>query len=348
MNEKLINELTVSVIVPVYNAQETICLCVDSILHQDYTDYELILIDDGSSDKSAEICDNYSDKNKKVVVYHTDNNGVSAARNLGIEKAKGKYILFVDSDDYVTENYIRRLIEIKEQKTDTDNIWCGFRTFRNSNKDVFIEKYVYDKNTELSLIDYKKIMTLHEKWLDAGPYCKLYDRNVINRNNIRFPVDLSLGEDLIFNFRYLDCTNGKICVLNEDNYNYYLNDGNSLGTKYYSQLFDIYKTINATMRDYVKKWGCDELEVQKFYNACFFKYEVCLKNTFNKKNKNPRNEKYRQNNEILNSSEFSEAFSKMSYKPNLLLRAAYKTKKYEFVQLSDKIISLLATIKKKL
>ena len=103
MNEKI------SVIVPVYNVEKYIGECIKSIINQDYENIEIILVDDGSNDKSGEICDEYTLKDKRVKVIHKENGGVSSARNRGIESSTGEYIAFVDGDDYVTKDYVSYL-----------------------------------------------------------------------------------------------------------------------------------------------------------------------------------------------------------------------------------------------
>lgn len=109
MNEKI------SVIIPVYNCEKYLNKCVDSVLNQTYTNYEIILIDDGSTDRSSEICDKYEKVSKKVKVLHQKNSGVSQARNNGVDIAEGKYICFLDSDDYIEKEYFKFAIE-KMQK----------------------------------------------------------------------------------------------------------------------------------------------------------------------------------------------------------------------------------------
>lgn len=113
----------ISVIIPVYNVEDYLTECVDSILNQTYKNYEILLIDDGSTDKSPQICDTYSEKNNKIRVIHTRNRGLSAARNLGTEKAQGEYIFYLDSDDYVENNVLERMLKIVEQ--DNADIVCG-------------------------------------------------------------------------------------------------------------------------------------------------------------------------------------------------------------------------------
>ena len=100
----------VSVIIPVYQAQDFLGLCLDSVLAQSFTDYELILVDDGSMDASGIICDEYERKDGRIKVIHQQNVGSSAARNTGLEEAKGDYILFIDADDWVDSNHLERVL----------------------------------------------------------------------------------------------------------------------------------------------------------------------------------------------------------------------------------------------
>lgn len=132
------NSTLVSIIVPVYNAEKTLQQCVDSIIRQTYTNIEIILIDDGSKDKSRDICDAYSEKDNRVIVYHSYNGGPGKSRNIGIDLATGKYLCFVDADDYVDEKEIEVLVEIIEQRG-LDCIQFGFRYFEN---DIVSEKCV--------------------------------------------------------------------------------------------------------------------------------------------------------------------------------------------------------------
>ena len=100
----------ISVIIPVYNAESTLRRCVDSVLAQTYTDFECLLIDDGSTDKSGEMCDEYAAKDSRVRVFHKENGGVSSARNVGLDNAKGEWITFLDSDDYIEEEFLGSIV----------------------------------------------------------------------------------------------------------------------------------------------------------------------------------------------------------------------------------------------
>ena len=266
----------ISIIVPVYNAEKVLHYCVDSLLSQTYRDFEIILVDDGSTDCSGTVCDNYADKDPRIRVIHQQNGGVSNARNNGIIEAKGEYICFVDSDDYVSSNYLSALIEVKDRYPNIDNIWCGMQTTNGYDKDNALRRVVFSNNESISFSSRKNIMDLHEKWLNACPFCKLFSREVIISNNLSFDERLSLGEDLLFNFDYLDCTRDEIVVHNNALYYYVQSDSHSLTKGFQKDLFEKNKIVNKAMFDYMIKWGCDNNHFIKYYNNCFFIYEyIC-------------------------------------------------------------------------
>jgi glycosyltransferase involved in cell wall biosynthesis len=163
----------ISVVVPVYKVEQVLHYCIESILRQTYSNFELLLIDDGSPDKSGEICDEYAKKDKRVKVIHKKNEGVSIARNTGFDNAKGEYIVCVDSDDYVDERYLQDFIDVINEYPDAEMIWCGFTTVKDYEKNI-IQNVRYDESENLVKTHLSKIMTLRQKWLDASPCTKLY------------------------------------------------------------------------------------------------------------------------------------------------------------------------------
>lgn len=312
----------ISIIVPVYNVESVLQYCVDGILNQSFVDYEIVLIDDGSSDNSGGICDHYAKTDPRVKTIHTANCGVSSARNTGLKTAIGEYICFIDSDDYVNPNYLSNLIDSKNLFQDYDNIWCGFQTVKGYSASTPIKTVLFSETEDISFLKVRQIMDLHQKWLSAGPVCKLYSHQIILDNNLSFDETLSLGEDLIFNLQYLDCTNGKIVVNNQCLYNYVISQDDTLSKKYYSDMFEIYKTINNAMLKYITKWNCDEKQFEIYYNACFHKYEVVLRNTFHV-NSNISH-KYRYNKVILESNEFKTALENAKCFIHPVYRFAYE------------------------
>lgn len=190
------NEATVSVIVPVYKAEKCINRCVDSILSQTYTDFELILVDDGSPDSSGVVCDEYAKKDSRIKVIHKKNSGVSVARNIGIDVSSGEYLLFIDSDDYVESDYIENLYNNK-----SDFTCCG--TYRRTESSKMIDIVEYEKYFSDS-VDFAYIFLQREIY---APYSKLFKAQIISDYNIRFPVGIQWGEDGMFIADYLSHVN---------------------------------------------------------------------------------------------------------------------------------------------
>ena len=167
----------VSVIVPVYNTEKYLRQCVDSILEQTYGDLEIFLIDDGSPDQSGDICDEYGKKDTRIRVFHTDNHGISAARNLGLREARGEYIAFVDSDDWLDADMYEILLKRLEE-TGADLVTCGFwREWPAYTEPMRLTDAVYEGEGPLeALIDQK--ITNHA-------WNKLYRRQLFE--NISYP-----------------------------------------------------------------------------------------------------------------------------------------------------------------
>ena len=205
----------VSIIVPVYNVEKYLAKCIDSIISQEYDDWELILVNDGSSDSSKAICEEYCINDNRISLYNQENAGPSAARNLGIKKAKGKYITFIDSDDYVTPTYLTDLV-----KYDSDIIASGFDLWYFNGKPT--RRKTYDKLGIYSLLNNnigEAIAIGEYKYLWHSPCCKLYYRELLISNNLLFNEDLNYGEDHLFNLTVLlHCT--RITLVPVSNYIY--------------------------------------------------------------------------------------------------------------------------------
>ena len=171
--------MILSIIVPVYQAKNTLCRCADSILSKRDIEFELILVNDGSTDGSRELCERYAQQDSRVLAVHQPNRGVSAARNRGILEAKGKYLLFVDSDDYVEPDYIQTLLDTAETYQEKyGHIWCNIQTVLHG----YIKKPHFVSEESIQIFDRCDIMTLHELWMDASPCNKLYRKEVISAN----------------------------------------------------------------------------------------------------------------------------------------------------------------------
>ena len=328
--------MKVSIIVPVYNAEKVLHFCVDSILNQTFKDFELILIDDGSTDRSGDICDEYAKDNDNIVTKHIENSGVSVARNIGIETARGVYICFIDSDDYLENDYLETLVKIKNDYQSVESIWCGFKTVDGYNNPAVLQRVVYSKDVELFETSTKFVMTLHDKWLDAAPWCKLFSREIIINFNLRFSKEFSLGEDLIFNFNYLEHTNGRILIINKCLYNYVKQSNYSLTKKYHKDMYKKYIRIYSFILSCLQKWKCDRSQIITFYNSCFYMYEFALRNTFNPNS--TQKKKFRYNRTIMKSEEFKSALMNSDCYINPVYRFGYSHAMSWFVRLLDKVL----------
>ncbi|MBX9136408.1 MULTISPECIES: glycosyltransferase [unclassified Clostridium] len=220
----------ISIIVPVYNVEKYLEKCIESILNQTYENIEIILVDDGSTDNSLNICNFYASKDKRIKVIHQENRGVSYARNVGLNLAKGDYIGFVDSDDYIEDNMYEILInDILEN--DSDISICGFKQLTLDNNIIFN----YGTNKKIVLSKEKALEGfISDKFIKEfmyAPWNKLYKRSIVT--NVKFRTDLRIGEDLLFVFECLEKSN-KISLYDTCKYNY-INRENSLMTSKFSE-----------------------------------------------------------------------------------------------------------------
>lgn len=204
MDDALQNEL-VSIIVPVYNSSSCLHYCVDSILKQSYRKIEVMLVDDGSTDGSGKLCDDYAKSDHRINVLHTQNCGVSAARNTGINSSIGEFILFVDSDDSLETYAVHALVEGYNQ-SHADLVVGAFNKVMNgsiiSQHIGFTDNKLLTKNDLVSytmsyLLNPRRNQMLMSSW------AKLFRSAIIRNNNIRYNTELRTTEDLAFNFDYL-------------------------------------------------------------------------------------------------------------------------------------------------
>ena len=181
--------MKISIIVPVYNVSQYLHACINSIINQTFKELEIILIDDGSTDDSGKICDIYSAIDKRIKVIHQCNSGLSAARNVGIEIATGEYITFIDSDDYISTDYIERLL-LGFSKIDIDIVMCDFKTVP---EDSELSDNMQQENLPDNIIGLDNCQVIKEVYkaryhgVDFISVAKLYRKSLFKDNNIRFP-----------------------------------------------------------------------------------------------------------------------------------------------------------------
>lgn len=187
----------ISIIIPVYNTAKYLDQCLESVFTQSYTDWECIVVDDGSTDNSPEICDEWGRKDSRFVIIHQKNQGVSAARNLGIDRSRGEYICFIDSDDWVEPDYIGHLLSGMTDDA-TDMVVAG-AIYENRIPQINAPqkccKLKVEKEYACAFIDHVSLF--------YGPCAILFKSSIIKSNHIAFPRNLSFGEDTTFVFSYL-------------------------------------------------------------------------------------------------------------------------------------------------
>lgn len=235
----------VSIIVPVYKTEAYLEKCIESIRNQSYTDYELILVNDGSPDRCPQICDDYAARDRRIKVIHKENGGVSSARNVGIDLAQGEYIWFIDSDDYIEENALEQLKSDIEKKNADMVVFNtkGVNVLSIDSFDEFLEDYYF---TYI---------------IGFAPWNKLYKTSVIKGNNLKFDVEESIGEDLLFNISYYkalygDVSKKRFLYISKDYYNYVDRSGSAMNTASKTRiiqqmrLYDkIYEMLNGVVRE---------------------------------------------------------------------------------------------------
>lgn len=213
-----------NIIIPVYNAELHLKKCIESLIHQNYTNWNAILIDDGSTDRSGEICDEYALKDYRIIVIHKENGGVSSARNAGLDVANGDWIVFVDSDDWCEPDYLAAFFDIDSTPTVEDIVLQGRKNEINGNitSTKILKNAIYENIAEGVLAN--NLLTF------GAPYCKLYSNRLIRKYNIRFPENYSYGEDTTFFFKILSHVE-RMITTDTSCYHYVDSEDNSLSKK---------------------------------------------------------------------------------------------------------------------
>lgn len=259
-------ETMVSVIIPVYQAEKYLVNCVESVLNQTYDNIEIILVDDGSNDGSASICDDYAARYDNIHCIHQKNKGVSCARNLGIERAQGKYILFVDSDDYIREDYLESAV-LALKHEDIDIYLCGYQPVRKNGIIREKEHYPTIDEGERTIAEVgSNIMRLFFSSVLHAIGTKIYRKDIIDKYNIRFEKNWKYYEDIYFCLNYLKYCN-KIYVQKAVMYYYQIDISNSLSKQMnnnkYISINKTYCLLSQLMQ--LKKVSLKEKEV--FYKS---------------------------------------------------------------------------------
>ena len=214
----------VSIIVPVYNVEKYIEKCLKSLISQSYKNIEIILIDDGSKDNSGKICDTYKRKDSRIKVIHKENAGVSEARNLGIQKATGRYLCFVDADDFVMNDYIEYMHQLIVKES-SDIAVCT-KMFSNFNEEQSSDEMIEvldGENAIIRILNYR---------MPIGVYSRIFKKDLIKDNGIKFLKDIYMGEG--FNFNVACFQKAKKVIISNYKVYYYRRDNTTSATSDFS------------------------------------------------------------------------------------------------------------------
>ncbi len=273
----------VSIIVPVYNAENFIDECVKSLVNQTYQDLEIILINDGSKDKSYDICKKYSEKDDRVILVNKANSGVGDTRNTGINMASGKFVLFVDSDDYIKNNTVETLVNSIEKNSQL--VLFGINRVSVNGVTPLGEYDILSLEINEFIESYWKFASTLSL---ACPVNKLFVRDIIVNNKLMFEKDVKIGEDLRFCLTYFAKCN-QIQVIDKNLYYYRYNE-NSASEVYQENLFKELTELFKRQEKFARTNGNikhEDIETSQLYSL----FITCLMNLF----KGDNTSKFRKN-----------------------------------------------------
>ena len=253
----------ISIIIPIYNAEQHLSNCIDSILEQSFTSFELILVNDGSTNKSGDICQKYEEKDNRILFINKENGGSSSAKNIGLDIANGRYIEFVDADDRIDQKYVENLF--KGTMDAEVDLCVGNIAFLKKTEGAFTRREV---NLHPGIFTLQEYLKFYPEYMPnaiiGAPWNKLFKRSIIQENKLRFDEDLKNNEDTHFNFFYLEKCR-KIFVSEIPYYNYIDWGQGSASKGYIKDIFNVYLSTYKKSVDFLKK-------VQMYeYNEAFAK-----------------------------------------------------------------------------
>ncbi|MBS6396171.1 MAG: glycosyltransferase family 2 protein [Clostridiales bacterium] len=276
--------MLVTIIVPVYNTQKDLPRCLDSLISQSYEKLDIILIDDGSTDNSGSICDEYAHNDQRIRVIHKRNGGVSAARNSGLDLARGEYLIFVDSDDCIH----RHMISIYVQALAENVVLACDYTKQEDELELS-----YDKIWSTRIQYYHReefLQFMKDEYVNA-PWNKFYDTKILREHQIRFDETKKLGEDFLFNLEYFQFAPAKYKVIHCPLYYYQEGREDSLANAFAPQLFDLQVELFERLRMFMEKcriWTMDDQRsyYELYWNRLYLVFRIFLAYKKDKANTN--------------------------------------------------------------
>lgn len=249
----------VSIIIPVFNAETTLDRCLQSILQQTYKKIEIIIINDGSTDRSSEICEKYAQRERCVCVIHQKNTGPATARNRGIERATGSFIQFVDADDLIEPTMTATLVKLMSK---ADFVICGYTTEEK-------QRIPHLQGNQTKKICVQQLGRLYEEIIFPSPCNKLYRTAIIRDYQLSFLDGCFFGEDLRFNLAYL--AHCRKIFFNQQVLYHYENNTTSISRGYIPRLFQQYLALHEEVQHFLKEYNGQTVENSRIMASIFSK-----------------------------------------------------------------------------
>ncbi len=262
------DDILISIVIPIYNMESYIQSTIDSILKQSYKNFQLILVDDGSTDNSGEICDECAKKDSRIDVLHTKNQGSGPARNIGIDKAKGEYIYFPDADDGLVENALQ-ILSVTVADNRYDLVIFGYNTIYKNQVLNKIKKYdecsFFGENIRKNYFDFFDMDSSYG--IQGAPWNKLFKTKIIKENNVKYP-SLRRHQDDAFIGLYM-CYVDEIKFINNVLYTYYANDITKEWDKYPKDYIDSVIGLYNIRKNSILKWNKDDLRTHMLVERAY-------------------------------------------------------------------------------
>lgn len=318
--------IKVSVVMPVYNAEKYLAKSIESMLSQSLKEIELILVNDGSKDKSLAICEEYAKRDSRIIVINKKNEGACIARNTGISIAKGKYIQLVDADDYIENNMLEEQYNLGE-KTNAEVVMCGmkFDVHKKNGQVVISEAHykdmVLNSQEEIKLI----FMDLFDNLLFNYTHNKLYNREFLKKNNLKFIEWLPINQDTNFNIDVFKALN-KLTISTKSYYHYVKTFEETIVTRYHANKFKVRTFRYDRLKELLESWGIYNDENKKKLASMYIHHVIeCFEIYNHKKCDLNTKEKKKEIEKILNTKQVKDSLEILdranSFYTNMVFKA---------------------------
>ena len=274
-------EVKVSIIMPVYGVEDYVGQAIESIQKQTLTDWEFFCVDDGTKDRSGEICDEYAKNDPRIIVIHKENGGAPSARNVAIDKAKGKYMYFMDSDDWTEPTMLQDMYDIAE-KNNSQLVVAGYYidTYYSDTEKFVQEQFCNDKVFGSQREFRENAHKLFDRNLLYTPWNKLYLSSYILENKLYFPQ--TFWDDFPFNLSVVRDVE-RVAVTSKKYYHFIRKRAESETAKYRADMFDKREEEHSWMLDLYKHWEVDSPEIREFLARRYIERVIgCIENVTNR------------------------------------------------------------------